>query len=132
MILLFNYNISIETHLQGSHCFCLFLCCVTPAYSQQFKQIKTEDLNLIYYSNAHSYIVPHLARSFLNTYHYYEDFWNYKSQEPVTIFLEDFSDWSNGGATAAPVNFVFVNIAPGMYVFRSCSFCRTHVLPHES
>jgi len=117
-------------------CLGLILSCVMPMYAQQFKQIKTDDLNLIYYSNAHSYIVPHLARSFLNTYHYYEDFWDYSSQEPITIFLEDFSDWSNGGATAAPVNFVFVNIAPSMYVFEVApssermSFLMNHELTH--
>lgn len=117
--------------------FCvLFLNLNSTSYSQQFKQLKTEELNLIYYSNAHSYIVPHLARSFLNTYHFYKDFWNYKSQEPITIFLEDFSDWSNGGATAAPVNFVFVNIAPSMYVFEVApssermSFLMNHELTH--
>ncbi len=116
-------------------CF-LFLNLISPVHSQQFKQLETEDLNLIYYSNAHSYIVPHLARSFLNTYHYYEDFWDYQSEEPITIFLEDFSDWSNGGATAAPVNFIFVNIAPSMYVFEVApsnermSFLMNHELTH--
>jgi len=106
MILLFNYNISFKHIIKAAAFFFLFLNLISTAHSQQFKQLKTEDLNLIYYSNAHSYIVPHLVRSFLNTYHYYEDFWDYSSQEPITIFLEDFSDWSNGGATAAPVNFV--------------------------
>ena len=106
------------------------------AHSQQFKQLQTEDLNLIYYSNAHSYIIPHLSNSFLNTYYYYKDFWNYSSIEPITIFLEDFSDWSNGGATATPVNFVFVNIAPSMYVFEVApssermSFLMNHELTH--
>jgi len=136
MILLFRYNISLKRILKAVIFFFLFLNLISPAHSQQFKQLKTEDLNLIYYSNAHSYIVPHLARSFLNTYNYYKDFWDYKSQEPVTFFLEDFSDWSNGGATAAPVNFVFVNIAPSMYVFEVApsgermSFLMNHELTH--
>ncbi|MFH1212708.1 MAG: hypothetical protein V1681_01340, partial [Candidatus Neomarinimicrobiota bacterium] len=42
---------------------------------------------------------------------------NYKPSEPYNIFIEDFGDWANGGASAVPRNFVYVSIAPYLYVF---------------
>ncbi|MDP8204745.1 MAG: hypothetical protein P9L95_09465, partial [Candidatus Tenebribacter mawsonii] len=78
----------------------------TSLFSQQLNNLQTDDLNMIYYSNAHSYLVPHLARCYLRTWDYYQDFWDYKPSERSTIFIEDFSDWANGGATAVPRNFV--------------------------
>jgi hypothetical protein len=48
---------------------------------------------------------------------YYKQFWDYQPSEPYNIFVEDFGDWANGGATAVPRNFVYVSIAPYMYVF---------------
>ena len=89
------------------------------ARAQKLQQLRTEDLNLIYYSNAHGYIVPHLARCFTNTRYYYQDFWHWRRSEPVTIFLQDFGDWCNGGATAVPRNLIFISISPYLYVFET-------------
>ncbi|MFH1213313.1 MAG: hypothetical protein V1681_04445, partial [Candidatus Neomarinimicrobiota bacterium] len=85
--------------------------------AQTLQNLRTPDLNLVYYSNAHAYIIPHLARCFTTTLNYYEQFWNYKPSEPYNIFIEDFGDWANGGASAVPRNFVYVSIAPYLYVF---------------
>lgn len=86
-------------------------------WAQQLYNLQTDDMNMIYYSSAHSYIIPHLARSYLRTWDYYQDFWNYKPYEETTLFIEDFSDWANGGATAVPRNFVYISMSPYMYVF---------------
>ena len=83
---------------------------------QQLFNLKTDDLNMIYYSTTHAYIVPHLARSFTNTESFYKQFWDYQPTEKVSIFIEDFGDWSNGGATAVPRNFVYISMAPYMYI----------------
>ncbi len=83
---------------------------------QQLFNLKTDDLNLVYYSSTHSYIVPHLARSFTNTESFYKNFWDYTPSEEMSIFIEDFGDWANGGATAVPRNFVYISMAPYMYV----------------
>ncbi len=72
---------------------------------------------MIFYSDAHSYIVPHLARCYIRTWNFYQDFWDYTPFENTSIFIEDFSDWSNGGATAVPRNFVYISMSPYMYVF---------------
>ncbi len=85
--------------------------------AQELQCLRAGDLNLIYYSDTHSYVVPHLARCYLSTMKYYRNFWDYSSEEGVGIFLEDFSDWANGGATSSPRNFVYVSISPYLYVF---------------
>jgi len=85
--------------------------------AQQLQQLKTADLNLIYYSSAHQYIIPHLARCYTNTLNFYHDFWQWDPYEPVSMFLEDFGDWANGGATAVPRNFIYISMAPYLYVF---------------
>ncbi len=86
-------------------------------FSFPLNNIKTDDMNLIYYSNSHSYIIPHISRCYLRTWDYYKDFWKYKPYEKTSIFIEDFSDWSNGGATAVTNNFVYISMSPYMYVF---------------
>jgi hypothetical protein len=96
--------------------FTLFMF-INTVNSQQLYNLQTEDLNLIYYSNAHSYLVPHLARCYLRTWDFYQKFWEFKPSERSTIFIEDFSDWANGGATAVPRNFVYISMSPYMYVF---------------
>lgn len=48
---------------------------------------------------------------------FYRDFWDYEPSEQGIIFIEDFSDWSNGGATAVPRNLVYITIAPSLNVF---------------
>ncbi|MFC1725624.1 hypothetical protein ACFL4T_08350 [candidate division KSB1 bacterium] len=83
----------------------------------QLSVLKTKDLNLIYYSSAHTYIMPHLARCFTNTLGYYKKFWDYTPAEEITILFQDFSDWGNAGATSVPVNYIGISIAPFLYVY---------------
>ncbi|MCK4694771.1 MAG: hypothetical protein KAT74_03370, partial [Candidatus Cloacimonetes bacterium] len=86
-------------------------------FSQHLNNLTTNNMNMIFYSDAHSYIVPHLARCYIRTWNFYQDFWDYTPYENTSIFVEDFSDWSNGGATAVPRNFVYISMSPYMYVF---------------
>lgn len=95
----------------------LLMCLSSLLTAQQLYNRRTDDMNMLYYSNAHAYIVPHLARCYQRTWRYYQDFWNYRSEEPTNVFIEDFSDWANGGATAVPHNFVYISMSPYMYVF---------------
>ncbi len=95
----------------------LLLILLSSLNAQQLNQLKTADLNLVYYSTAHQYITPHLARCCINTLNFYRDFWQWEPYEPINMFLEDFGDWSNGGATAVPRNFIYISMAPYLYVF---------------
>jgi len=93
------------------------LIVISGLHAQQLNQLRTADLNLIYYSSAHQYITPHLARCYTNTLNFYREFWQWEPYEPINMFLEDFGDWSNGGATAVPRNFIYISMAPYLYIF---------------
>ena len=85
--------------------------------AQQLSVLKAADLKLIYYSKAHSYIISHLASCFENSLGFYKTLFDYEPSEDVTIFLQDFSDYGNGGATAVPSNIIMVSVAPFMYYY---------------
>ena len=88
---------------------------VLPA--QSLFSFKAPGLNLVYYSEAHSFIVSHLARSYENTLTFYKKFFDYTPSEDTSIFLQDFSDWGNGGATAVPKNLVFLELSPFQHIY---------------
>ncbi|MFQ5676769.1 MAG: hypothetical protein ACE5G1_12800, partial [bacterium] len=102
----------------------------------QLSKLETDNLNLIYFGKPHEFIVPHLARCFENSYAYHRRLFNYQSKEKVTVFLQDFSDYHNGGATPVPRNFVQLNLAPASYVFETTpanermNFTMSHELAH--
>ena len=89
--------------------------------AQQLSSLRTKNLNLIYYRKAHSYIIKHLASCFENTLNFYRGHFDYTSSEDVTIFLQDFGDYGNGGATAVPRNIIMVSIAPFLYTYEVMS-----------
>ncbi|MCJ7610919.1 MAG: hypothetical protein MUP19_01540, partial [Candidatus Aminicenantes bacterium] len=90
----------------------------TPAWAaQKLFSFKVPGLNLVSYSQSHDYIISHLARSYVNTMGFYQKFFDYKPSEDVSIFVQDFGDWGNGGATAVPKNLVFLELSPFQHVY---------------
>jgi hypothetical protein len=84
---------------------------------QQLFSFKAPGLNLVYYNQAHSFVVSHLARCYSATMGFYQTFFDYRPSEPVSLFLQDYSDWGNGGATAVPKNLVFLELSPFQHVY---------------
>ena len=76
-----------------------------PLLNAQFKSLETHDLRLVYLSDE-SYLVPHLARCFENSFRFHKSLWNYSPTEKVTLLMHDFSDFGSGGATSMPWNLV--------------------------
>lgn len=93
------------------------LACASTLSAQALFSFKVPGLNLVYYSQAHSFIVSHLARSYVNTMGFYKKFFDYKPAENTSLFLQDFSDWGNGGATAIPKNLVFLELSPFQHTY---------------
>ncbi|GAI41671.1 unnamed protein product, partial [marine sediment metagenome] len=85
----------------------------------QFHCLETKHLRLIYFGDAHSYLVPHVARCFENSLAFHIKLFDYKPREKVTILLHDFSDFSNAGADAIPRNHITLAIAPNSFVFET-------------
>jgi hypothetical protein len=76
-----------------------------------------DGLEMISYSSAHDYIIPHTARAYYVTMDKYKKFWGYELYDPLVLFMEDFSDWSNGGTSPSPRNFIYLTLSPYFYVF---------------
>lgn len=91
----------------------------TILYAMPMKYYQTPDLKLIHFNTAHDYILPHLGRCFENSLFFYQKMFNYTPSQPVTLFLQDFTDIGNAGATAVPFNYITVYIAPFQYAFET-------------
>jgi len=85
----------------------------------QLYTFETRNLNLIYVNKTHEYIVPHLARCFENALQFERGLFHYTPTQKVTVFLQDFSDFGNGGATSVPRNFIQMNLSPVDFVFET-------------
>lgn len=91
---------------------------VSAAYGQ-LHSLETENLRLVYFETIISYIAPHAARCFENSYRFHRDLWNYNSSEKITVFLVDFTDYGNAGAKNVPENLVIFDIAPFSYAYET-------------
>jgi hypothetical protein len=89
---------------------------VAAAASAQLQYLETENLNVIYFG-AEKYLAPHVARCFENALQFDRKLFDYTPSEKVTLFLYDFGDTGNAGASAVPVDRIMVTIAPFSYVF---------------
>ncbi len=88
-------------------------------YGQQIYSLETKNLRLIYYSKAHEFIVPHLARCFENAFKFHSTLFNFQPTEKVNVLLQDFGDYGGGGAAAVPLNYISIGIAPMRYVYET-------------
>ncbi|OQB59033.1 MAG: hypothetical protein BWX98_00220 [Candidatus Aminicenantes bacterium ADurb.Bin147] len=99
---------------------CLFVLAAFAApllSGQTLFRYKIRDFDLVYYAQAHEYIIEHLARSYLRTMDFYKKFFDYRPTQETAVFLRDFGDWGNGGATAVPRNLVFFELSPFDHVY---------------
>ena len=94
---------------------------VPNAYGQlKFQSLETEYLRVVYYDEAHSYVLPHLARCFENSMGFYREFFGYTPTEKVTVLLQDFDDYGYAGTSTIPNNYITLGIEPYEYVYETC------------
>src|SRR5882672_3918430 len=94
------------------------LAATTPARAQ-LRAIETADVRLIYFDPTESFLVPHAARTFLNSLEFQKRLFDFHPAGPITLFLADFSDSGNAGATVVPYNSVITQIAPFSFAFET-------------
>ncbi|MCH7574963.1 MAG: hypothetical protein IIA59_07535 [Candidatus Marinimicrobia bacterium] len=87
--------------------------------AQQLYTLETEHLRLIYYDQAHRYILPHLARSFENAFGFHRRLFDYTPNEKVTILFHDFNDYGGGGTSTLPWNYIMLGMEPMDYVYET-------------
>jgi hypothetical protein len=85
----------------------------------QLTSLETEDLRLVSFGGAESYLVPYATRTFLNAMRFHRRLFEYRPSEKTTVLLADFSDAGNAGATSVPRDSVVVQIAPLSYAFET-------------
>ncbi len=85
----------------------------------QLNMIETEDMSLVTYDFGHKYILPHAGRCFHNALEFHRKLFDYEPSERITVLIQDFGDYGNGGATAVPVNAVSMGLSPFSYAFET-------------
>ena len=96
----------------------LLLLSSRPA-SAQLAQFETADIRIVYVEGTESFLVPHAARTFLNSLKFQRTLFDFTPSEKPTVLLVDFSDFGQGAAGSVPRNTVRVQIAPMSYVFET-------------
>jgi hypothetical protein len=83
-------------------------------------KIETNDLELIYYDPAETYLTPYVARAFENSQHAQEARFDWTPWEKKTvIYLLDVLDYGNAAARSVPNDGVDINIAPFATTFET-------------
>jgi hypothetical protein len=85
----------------------------------QFSALETKDLRVVYYSDLHAYVLPHLTRCFENSIRFHEKLFSYSPWEKITVLLEDFDDYGYAGATSIPFNYLRLGIEPYKYDYET-------------
>lgn len=70
----------------------------------QMNMIETRDMRLITYDFGHKYILPHAGRCFHNALQFHGKLFDYRPTEKITVLIQDFGDYGNGGSSAVPKN----------------------------
>jgi len=84
-------------------------------------RIETENMRLLYFDPAETYLVPYVGRNFENALPYQRRLFGWEPWEQVTVLLKDFSDYGNASARASPNNAVLIDIAPVSIAFETFS-----------
>ncbi|MBA2933872.1 hypothetical protein HZF05_07125 [Sphingomonas sp. CGMCC 1.13654] len=74
--------------------------------------LRTNDLQILYFDPAQTYLIPHVGRSAENALAFHKKMFDWKPWDRVTILLKDFSDYGNAAARSSPNNAVLLDVAP--------------------
>lgn len=74
--------------------------------------METDQLRLLYFAPAQSYLTPYLGRSAIQAIQYHRKMLNWQPWEKNTLLLKDFSDHGNAAARSAPNNALLIDVAP--------------------
>ena len=109
-----------RTYRRAGGIFLLTAVLLLPSLSfAQFQIFETPNLKLIYYTKAHEYLIPHVARCFENALQFHQRLFDYTPTEKVTIFLQDLRDYGYGGAESVPKNFLVIGMSPFSYDYET-------------
>jgi hypothetical protein len=85
-------------------------------------QLQTNDLSLLYFDPAQTYLTPYVARAFEHSLAFQEKLFGWKPWDRrVTVLIKDFSDYGNAAARATPNNAILLDVAPLSQTFETFS-----------
>ncbi len=97
----------------------VLMLCGAKVASAQLATFETAGLRLVYLDPSESFLVPHAARTFLNSLAFQKRLFDFEPSDEITLLLTDFSDTGNAGASVVPRNTVTVEIAPLNFAFET-------------
>ena len=108
------------------------VCAIRPA-AAQLTALETSGLRLVYVDLAAGYLVPHAARTFLNSLEFQRRVLGFSPTDDITVLLLDLSDGGNAGATAVPHDLLLVQMAPLSHAFETVTANErmTMIMNHE-
>jgi hypothetical protein len=87
--------------------------------SAQLSVVGVAGMRLVYLDPSETFLVPHAARTFLNSLAFQRRLFDFHPADPVVLLLTDISDSGNAGASVVPRNVVTVEIAPLNFAFET-------------
>jgi len=100
----------------GSALLSVFLLLSCTLHGQMIKHYMVDNLDLIYFGNRYSYLVPHVAQTYRNAMQFHSKLWSYKDTTTYVV-LNDFQDMGHGGALVLPFCQVQLGIEPYSFAF---------------
>jgi hypothetical protein len=101
--------------------FCaLCLLFAVPSYAQ-LSVVAVPGMQLVYLDPMQTFLVPHAARTFLNSLAFQARLFDFHPKKPVLLLLTDISDSGNAAASTVPRDVVTVEIAPLSFAFETIS-----------
>src|SRR5580765_5532784 len=86
----------------------------------QLRAVETPELRLVYFDPNETFLVPHAVRTFLNSLAFQKKLFTFDLDgRRITVFLADFQDAGNAGASVVPYNTLVTQIAPLSFAFEA-------------
>ncbi|HEY1881123.1 MAG TPA: hypothetical protein VGG68_14445 [Caulobacteraceae bacterium] len=84
-------------------------------------QIRTGDINLLYFAPSETYLTPYVGRSLENAIGSQKRIFGWTPWERTTVLLKDFADYGNAGARVTPNNTLLLEISPLSQIYETLS-----------
>ena len=99
----------------------LILLAVPIPVFAQLSVLAAPGMQLVYLDPTQTFLVPHAARTFLNSLEFQRRLFDFHPKKPVMLLLTDISDSGNAAASTVPRDVVTVEIAPLNFAFETIS-----------
>jgi len=92
----------------------VLLACCNLALAAPFEMDmqETDDLRLLYFDPAETYLTPYVGKAFHNSMAFQRRIFDWTPWDKTTVLLKDFSDYGNAAARSSPNNALLIDIAP--------------------